>query len=188
MDRKKLWQCLQDSGFGGRILSFLQVAYRSLTCEVKVGEMMTDSFTVSRGLRQGCILSPLLFSLYVNSLVEKLRGAGVGVECRGQMVTTLLYADDAVILAENEEQVKRGLKVLEEWCKEWGVEVNVEKSGVMHIRRRGIKRTVETFFVNDERIGVVEEYKYLGCMVNDRLNCARMVEERTKAGAKALSD
>ena len=91
--------------------------------------MMTDSFTVSRGLRQGCVLSLLLFSLYVNSLVEKLRGAGVGVECRGQMVTTLLHADDAVMLAENEEQVKRGLKVLKEWCKEWGVEVNVEKSG-----------------------------------------------------------
>ena len=75
--------------------------------------------------------------------MEKLRGAGVGFECRGQMVTTLLYADDAVLLAENEEQVK----VLEEWCKEWGVEVNVEKSGVMHIRRRGIKRTVETFLL-----------------------------------------
>ena len=120
------------------------------------------------------------FATYALHIVEKLRGAG------GQMVTTLLYADDAV--AENEEQVKMGLKVLEEWCKEWGVEVNVEKSGVMHIRRRGIKRTVETFFVNDERIGVVEEYKYLGCMVNDRLNCARMAEERPKAGAKALSD
>ncbi len=50
--------------------------------------------------------------------MEKLRGAGVGFECRGRMVTALLYADDAVLLAENEEQVKRGLKVLEEWCKE----------------------------------------------------------------------
>ena len=46
VDRNKLWQCLQDCGFGGRIISFLQAAYRSLTCEVKVGEMMTDSFTV----------------------------------------------------------------------------------------------------------------------------------------------
>ena len=46
--------------------------------------------------------------------MEKLRGAGVGVECRGWMVTALLYAYDAVLLAENEEQVKRGLKVLEE--------------------------------------------------------------------------
>ena len=108
---------------------------------------MTDSFTVSRGLRQGCVLSPLLFSLLCYSLVEKLRGAGVRVECRGRMVTALLYADDAVLFAENEEEVKRGLKVLEEWCKEWGVEVNVEKSGVMHIRRRGVKRTVETFLL-----------------------------------------
>ncbi len=76
------------------------MAYRSLTCEVKVGEMMSDSFAVSRGLRQGCILSPLLFSIYVNSLVEKLRGVGVGVQSRGRMVTALLYADDAVLLAE----------------------------------------------------------------------------------------
>ena len=82
------------------------------------------------------------------------------------MVTALLYADDAVLLAEHEEQVKRGLKVLEEWCKEWAVEVNVEKNGVMHMRRRGFGRTGETF---DERIEVVKEYKYLGCMVNDQL-------------------
>ena len=37
-------------------------------------------------------------------------------------------------------------------------------------------------------IGVVEEYKFLGCMVNDQLNCARMVDERANSGAKALSD
>ena len=64
---------------------------------------------------------------------------------QGQMVTALLYADVAVLLAENEEQVKRDLKVLEEWCKEWAVEVNVEKSGMMHIRRRGVKRTAGAF-------------------------------------------
>ena len=63
------------------------------------------------------------------------------------MVTALLYADDAVLLAENEEQVKRGLKMLEKWCKEWAVEVNVEKSGVMHIRRIGVKRTTRPFLL-----------------------------------------
>ena len=62
------------------------------------------------------------------------------------MVTALLYADDVMLLAEDEVQVNRGLMVLAEWCREWAVEVNVEKSGVMHMRRRGIKRTGETFF------------------------------------------
>ena len=42
----------------------------------------------------------------------------------------LLYADDAVILAEDEKLMRLGLKVLMEWCDEWGVEVNVEKSGI----------------------------------------------------------
>ena len=46
------------------------------------------------------------------------------------------------------------------------MEVNVEKSGVMHMRWRGVKRTGETF-VNDERIEVVEEYKYLGCRMTN---------------------
>ncbi len=50
-----------------------------------------------------------------------------------------------------------------------------------------VLRGLRKLFVNDERIGVVEEYKYLGCMVNDQLNCSRMVEETAKAGAKALS-
>ena len=64
-----------------------------------------------------CPITIIIF-LFVNSLVEKL--TGVEVESRGWMVTALLYADDAddaVLLAENEEQVKRGLKVLEEWCR-----------------------------------------------------------------------
>ena len=84
--------------------------------------------------------------------------------------------------------MKRGLKELKEWCKEWAVEVNVEKSEVMPMRRIGVKKNGETFSVNDERIEVVEERKYLGCMVNDQRNCTRMMEEKVNVGAKALND
>ena len=52
--------------------------------------------------------------------MERLWDAGVGVECGGRMVSALLYANDAVLMAEDEKQVKSGLKVLEEWCREWG--------------------------------------------------------------------
>ena len=53
------------------------------------------------GLRQGCILSPLLISLYINSLFSKLKEAEVGVMCRGQLIAALLRADDTVIFAED---------------------------------------------------------------------------------------
>ena len=61
--------------------------------------------------------------------------AGVGVECSGQLITALLYADDTVLFAESEEE----MRVLSEWCREWSLEVNAEKCGVMHIRKRGGK-------------------------------------------------
>ena len=52
------------------------------------------------GLRQGCVLSLLLFSLYINGVVEKLREAKVGVRCGEEQVPVLLFADDMVTLTE----------------------------------------------------------------------------------------
>ena len=52
-----------------------------------------------------------------------------------------------------------------EWCDDWSVEVNVEKTGIMHMRRKGVKTTVERFYVGGKEIGVMEEYKYLRSVV-----------------------
>ena len=93
-----------------------------------------------------------------------------------------------MIFAEDEELMRRGLDVLAEWCEEWSVKFNVEKCGVMHLRRKGVKRSDERFHVGGEEIKVMEEYTYLGCVVDEYLSNVRMVEERAKAGAKALSD
>ena len=108
--------------------------------------------------------------------------------CRGQLISALLYADDAVIFAEDEGLMRRGLDVLAEWCEEWSVKVNVEKCRVMHLRRKGVKRSDERFHVGGEEIKVMQEYKYLGCVIDEYLSNVRMVEERAKAGAMALSD
>ena len=57
------------------------------------------------------------------------------------------------------------------------------KSGVMHMRVRGVKKTGKKSYVDSEKIEVMEEYKYLGCVINEQLGSRRMVEERVKAGA-----
>ena len=58
----------------------------------------------------------------------------------------------------------------------------------MHIRRKGVKRTEGKFFVGEEEIAIVEEYKHLGFVVDEHGRCRRMVEERAKAGAVILSN
>ena len=70
-----------EMGIRGRDTAFLKAVYSDVSCEVKVGEKCSEPFGVSCGLRQGCILSPLLFLLYVNSLVYKLKEAEVGMKC-----------------------------------------------------------------------------------------------------------
>ena len=75
---------LEEEGLTGRAIGFLKAAYLGISCEVKVGDEYCDSFEVTTGLRQGCILSPLLFSLYINSFVDILREARVEAECSGQ--------------------------------------------------------------------------------------------------------
>ena len=57
----------------GRFLRFLQALYEGSMCRVKVNGQVSDDFEVNTGLRQGCVLSPLLFSLYINGTVKKLK-------------------------------------------------------------------------------------------------------------------
>ena len=103
---------------GGQALAFLKAAYSDVSCEVKVGAGHSDPFEVSRGLRQGCTLSPLLFSLFINSVVTSLKETEVGVKCGSKLISMLLYADDAVIFAEDEKSMRLGLDVLMGWCRE----------------------------------------------------------------------
>ena len=112
-------------GFSGQVTRFIRAAYDGLSGQVKVGEVLSESIGMTCGLRQGCVLSPLLFSLYINSLVKELKAAGVGVECRGRLVTALLYADDAVLFAEDEEGVRLSLYILSGWCEQKSMWKNV---------------------------------------------------------------
>ena len=65
--------------------------------------------------------------------------------------------------------------------------MHADKCGVMHIRRNGVKRTTSIFSVGGERVKVMESYKYLGCIVNEHIDCREMVRERATAGRGALS-
>ena len=187
VDRSKLWKCLENKGLNGRLIHFLKAVYTKLSYEMKVDEEFSEQFGVTKGLRQGCMLSPLLFALYINSLINELKKAGVGIECKGQRVAALLYADDMRLFAEDEKIMRLGLRILLEWCDQWAVKVSAEKCGIMHMRKNGVKRTEEKFEMNGERIEVIEEYKYLGCTINQHLECKGMVKERANAGARALS-
>ena len=105
MNQNKLWDCLVGIGFKGTVVDVFRAVCIELKREVivKVGEMVivSQSFSVVNGLRQGCVLSPVLFLLYISSLLDKLGGAEVRIRCKDQLIPTLLYTDDMVIFVAN---------------------------------------------------------------------------------------
>ena len=77
--------------------------------QVRVNDRPGEEFAVTRDLCQGFVLSPLLFSLYINNLVSELKPRDCGVLCSGMWVAILLFADDTVLLAESAEDMRRSL-------------------------------------------------------------------------------
>ena len=76
-----------------------------MKCAVRINDRLTDWFSVSCGLKQGCSLSSILFNLYINDLVELINALNIGIDINGEKIGILLYADDAVLLAESEDDL-----------------------------------------------------------------------------------
>ena len=104
------------------------------------------------------------------------------------MIPGVLVADDTSLIASDREGLKRSLDVLVKctWCEEWGVKINVGKSGIMHMRKKAMERCEMEYLVDGEVIPMVSSYKCLGCVVDEHLELKEIVEEKAAAGRKAL--
>ena len=76
--------------------------------------------------------------------------------------------------------------MLTKLVKKWSVEINVEKSAVIHMRKRGIKKCVDQFRIGGEGLPWVSTYKYLGCLVDDSLNDSNNMPHRVEMGSQVL--
>ena len=77
VQRNKLWPVLQHAGIKGNLLKSIQSVYKSVKSFVRVNNSHTDFFDCPVGLRQGCMMSPVLFSLFINELVDLIENSGL---------------------------------------------------------------------------------------------------------------
>ena len=121
-DHYCLWKKLVQLGISQQTLTILQSMYSKAMSRVKLSNHeVTDQFRCEVGVRQGCNLSPLLFSLFISDsgLGTELAKNKMGTRLWNRPIDLLMYADDIVLMSSSEEGLRNHLRSLEEFCKEW---------------------------------------------------------------------
>ena len=164
--------------------------YSKLKSCVRMDNGLTDYFDCTIGTRQGCILSPLLFSLYMNKLVEMLKCydcQGMYVNEMAKNIMILLYADDVAKGACTVKKLQDMINVLEEFCKNWGLSVNVDKTKIMVFRKGGSIRNNEKWYMFGKLIEIVTMYKYLGILFTSGLLWNKAIHTLSLQAKKAVT-
>jgi hypothetical protein len=97
-----------------------------------------------------------------------------------------MYADDLVLLARNERDLQAMLHTLYNWCTKWQVEINMDKSNVMHFRNESVTRTNVEFTVGCNMLKGTDKYKYLGLMLSEYLDMRVTADHVAKAASRSL--
>ena len=188
VNRQQLWIKLSSLGLapGSNIFQALQGIYQNVKSAVKVNGFNTNWFDVSSGLKQGCLLSPLLFNLFINDLVTQIKESCSGIPIGGENVCVLLYADDLVLLARNEKDLQCMLNILNTWCLQWNIHINAEKSQIVHFRKKEMECTNVRFHCGNHELQNVSSYKYLGLLLNEFLDFKVTADHVAKSASRAL--
>ena len=115
VDHHILFYKLQERGLPAPILCFLLGWYRSQQMHVLWNNFVSDSFSVSNGVRRGSVLSPVLFAVYLDGLLSELEGSGVGCYWGDHFVSVVCYADDIALFTPCPSAMRTMLSVCEEY-------------------------------------------------------------------------
>ena len=120
VSRDKLWAVLLEYDVRGQLLTAIKLLYKQSEVCVRVNGMETIFFSVSVGLQQGCVLSPLLFILYMEK-IDRDSSSSCGVTFGEYNVRRLLFADDLALLNSNKSDLQYAFDWFSDACLDAGI-------------------------------------------------------------------
>ena len=155
-----LWYKLWDIGVKGRMWRVIKKMYESSKSAVLLEGEKSDTFTIEQGVAQGCSLSPILFSVFVNDLLKEVEQTGLGIQLSsGKTVGGMLFADDFVGISDSKESLQKLLDVVYSYCSKWRLRANVSKSAVMVFSKDAVNGCWKW---GEYSLPIVSSYSYLG--------------------------
>ena len=136
VDRDALLYKLLINKVDGKFFNSVRAMYTGTEAFVKLNKSLTNWFPCTSSVKHGDNLSPMLFALFINDLALELKFMDCGIKIDNTHVCCLLYADDIMLLSENEDSMQCMLNHISIWCRKWRFRINYAKSAVIHQKKK----------------------------------------------------
>ena len=154
-------------GIPDHLTCLLRNLYASQEATVRTGHGTTDWFQIWKGVHQGCILSPCLFNLHAEYIMQNagLDEAQVGIKIVRKNTNNLRYADDTTLMAESEEELKSLLMKVKEESEKGGLKLNIQKTKIM------ASRAITPWQIDGETMETVTDFIFMGSKITADGDC-----------------
>ena len=159
--RKALWKMLAHIGINKKIIKILETLYENSKCAVTIDGKLTEWFSVLVGVRQGCLLSPTLFNIFLEFVINEIESISNNFDMKDEEFSlSIKYADDSTLLALDFEKLQVAVLELQQACLKWGMKINFDKCKVLTLSNDNI-------VIHGELLENVNNFIYLGSSVPD---------------------
>ena len=133
VDHNKLWKIIRAMGIPDHPTCLLRNLYTGQEATIRTKHGTTGWFQIGKGVHQGCILSPGIFNLYAEYIMQNTRldEAQAGIKIVGRNINNLRYADDTTLMAESKEELKSLLRKVKEESEKASLKLNIQKTKFM---------------------------------------------------------
>ena len=180
--RTGLWQLLRKYGCPEKFTTMIETLHTGMMANVSVGGEVSESFSVTNVVKQGCVLAPTLFSIFLSAMLdEAFRDMGDDVyiqsrqsgdlsnvaHFRAKTKTTrilmreLLFADDRALVAHSADEMQKIVDAFSNVSKKFGLKINIKKTEVLY-QPNSTRTREEDIMVDGNKLNSVMEFTYLG--------------------------
>jgi hypothetical protein len=188
IDRWALWKVLRLYKVHSKLIALLEDLHTGTTAAVRLDGRVGPAFDVKAGVRQGCVVAPMLFNIFMDHVVNRAlagmpEGCGVHIRVQGrsrqgdggiadapgsiQRIVLLMYADDVVLLSHKPSELAVMLVVMDQVALEYGMTINAAKTEIQVQQAATKSQQLEapTVELSGGPVKVTQEFKYLGSWI-----------------------
>ena len=161
--------CVKRNNVKGKLFKAFHSMYSQVKACVRLNGDVSNYIHCPFGLKQGCMASPLLFSLFINALADIINSSGLrGIQLFPDAVEILilLFADDVTLCSDTVIGLQRQINLLYNYCQDSGLSVNTNKTKIMVFKRGGQLWNHEHWTYNGNEISIVSNLTYVGVLLH----------------------